>query len=75
MTSIRRLAAAGGHPLPKRIPPAEQNLNGILGSAAARDGQTAGTGLIVLMLISTALVAGLLVAAHRRVSRRAQPHT
>ena len=49
MTSIRRLAAAGGHPLPKRIPPAKQNLNGILGSAAVsrrpnrRDGPDRGS--------------------------------
>ena len=75
MVAIRRLAAAGGHPLPKRIPPAKQNLTGILGSAAARGGATVGPGLIALMLIGTALVAGLLVAAHRRVSRQPEPHT
>jgi hypothetical protein len=75
MTSIRRLAAAGGHPLPKRIAPAKQNLTGILGSAAARDGGTVGPGLIALMLLGTAIVAGLLVAAHRRVSRQPEPHT
>ena len=75
MTSIRRLAAAGGHPLPKRIAPAKQNLNGILGSASARSGPAVGTGLIVLMLIGTALVLGLLGFAHRRVSRQPEPHT
>jgi hypothetical protein len=75
MTSIRRLAAAGGHPLPKRIPPAKQNLTGILGSAAARDGQTVGTGLIAVMLVGTAILAGLLLALHRRVSREPEPHT
>jgi hypothetical protein len=75
MTSIRRLAAAGGHPLPKHIPPAKQNLNGILGSAAAGGGSGLGPGLIALMLLGTVLVAGLLVAAHRRVSRQPEPHT
>ena len=37
IVAIRRLATSGGHPLPERIPPAEQNLRGILGTAASRD--------------------------------------
>ena len=36
----RRLS---GHPLPERIPPAEQNLRGILGTAASRDPETPGS--------------------------------
>jgi hypothetical protein len=72
MVAIRRLAAAGGHPLPKRIPPAEQNLNGILGTAASRDPETpGGPWLIVAVLGGTALLLGaLLVAVHRRVAPR-----
>ena len=77
MVAVRRLAAAGGHPLPKRIPPAEQNLNGILGRAAAQDGGSLGPGLIAVMLVGTVLLGALLVAMHRRVARepdrRARP--
>jgi hypothetical protein len=69
MVAIRRLAAAGGHPLPKRIPPAEQNLEGIL---ASRDAGTAGEPwLIAAVLAGTVLLLGaLLVAVHRRVVSR-----
>ena len=77
MVAVRRLAAAGGHPLPKRIPPAEQNLNGILGRAAAQDGGSLGPGLIAVMLVGTVLLGALLVGVHRRVARepdrRARP--
>ena len=67
MIAVRRLAAAGGHPLPERIPPAKQNLNGILGTAASRDpGTPGGPWLIVAVGIGTALLLVLLVAAGRR---------
>ena len=57
MVAIRRLAAAGGHPLPKRIPPAEHNLKGILGTAASRDPETpGGPWLIAAVLGGTALL-------------------
>jgi hypothetical protein len=71
MVAVRRLAAAGGHPLPKRIPPAEQNLNGILGTAASRGRETlGGPWLIAAVLGATALLLGaLLVAVHRRATR------
>jgi hypothetical protein len=77
MVAIRRLAAAGGHPLPKRIPPAEQNLNGILGTAASRDPETpGGPWLIVAVLGGTALLVGaLLVAVDRRAPRELDPDT
>jgi hypothetical protein len=65
--AIRRLAAAAGHPLPRRIPPAEQNLTGILGAGAPRDSDTLGGPLLIAaVLAGTALLAALLVAAHRR---------
>lgn len=65
MVAVRRLAAAGGHPLPRRIPPAEDNLNGIL---ASRQGDTVGgSWLIAVVIISTLLLGALLVAVHRRV--------
>jgi hypothetical protein len=68
MVAVRRLAAAGGHPLPKRIPPAKDNLNGIL---AAQPGDTAGgPWLIAALVLSTLLLGALLVAVHRRVMRR-----
>jgi hypothetical protein len=69
MVAIRRLAAAAGHPLPKRIPPAEDNLNGILGTTGSGDGEPVGTWLIAAMLAGTALLGALLVAVHRRASR------
>ena len=77
MVAIRRLAAAGGHPLPKRIPPAEQNLKGILGTAASRDPETpGGPWLIVAVLGSTAILVGaLLVAVDRRAPRELDPDT
>jgi hypothetical protein len=65
IVAIRRLAAAGGHPLPARIAQAEQNLEGILGAPASRD--PGGPWLIVAILAGTALLAALLVAAHRRM--------
>jgi hypothetical protein len=75
MVAIRRLAAAGGHPLPKRIPPAEQNLNGILGGAASHDTEMpGGWWLIAAVLGGTALLAGaLLVAVDRRAPRERDP--
>jgi hypothetical protein len=73
IVAVRRLAAAGGHPLPKRIPPAEQNLRGILGPAESRDGES--PLLIVVLLAGTALLGALLVAVHRRVSRDPEPET
>jgi hypothetical protein len=76
MVAIRRLAAAGGHPVPKRIPPAEHNLEGILGTAASRDPETpGGPWLIVAVLGGTALLLGLLVAVHRRAPRALDPDT
>lgn len=76
IVAIRRLAAAGGHPLPERIAPAEQNLKGILGTAASRDPETpGGPWLIVAVLAGTALLAALLVAAHRRALRDPEPDT
>ncbi len=76
MVATRRLAAAGGHPLPKRIPPAEQNLTGILGTGAPGDPDTpGGPWLIAAVLASTALLAALFVAVHRRALREPEPDT
>ena len=68
MVAVRRLAAAGGHPLPKRIPPAQDNLNGIL---ASQPGSSMGEPwLIAALVLSTLLLGALLVAVHRRVMSR-----
>jgi hypothetical protein len=76
MVAIRRLALAGGHPLPERIPPAKQNLTGILGADASGDSDSAaGPWLIAGVLAGTALLAALLVAAHRRTVRHPEPDT
>ena len=70
MGAIRRLAAAGGHPLPRRIPPAEQKLDGILGTTASRDPEIPGwPWLIAAVLGGTALLGALLVVVHRRAPR------
>jgi hypothetical protein len=68
MVAVRRLAAAGGHPLPKRIPPAKDNLNGIL--AARPSDSVGGPWLIAALVLSTLLLGALLVGVHRRVMRR-----
>jgi hypothetical protein len=75
MVATRRLAAAGGHPLPKRIPPAEHNLKGILGTAASRDPETpGGPWLIAAVLGGTALLlAALLAVVHRHMPRELEP--
>jgi hypothetical protein len=76
MVATRRLAAAGGHPLPKRIPPAEHNLEGILGTAASGGPDTpGGPWLIAAVLAGTALLAALFVAVHRRAPRDPEPDT
>ena len=76
MVATRRLASAGGHPLPNRIAPAEHNLKGILGTAGSRDpGTPGGPWLIAAVLTGTALRAALLVAAHRRTLRHPEPDT
>jgi hypothetical protein len=74
--AVRRLAADAGHPLPERIRPAKQNLYGILSTTASSDRKTvAGPWLIAGLLAVTALLGGLLVAVHRRVSRGLEPDT
>jgi hypothetical protein len=75
MGAIRSLAGAGGHPLPKRISPAEQNLTGILGSAPRDREPLAEPWLIAALLVGTALLGALVVAAHRRVSSGLEPDT
>jgi hypothetical protein len=66
MVAVRQLAAAGGHPLPKHIPPAKDDLNGILRGAPSQDG---GPWLIAALALATLLLGALLVATHRRVMR------
>jgi hypothetical protein len=77
MVAIRRLASAGGHPLPKRIAPAEHNLKGILGAAASRDPDSpGGPWLIAAVVMGTTLLLGaLLVVVQRRAPRELEPDT
>jgi hypothetical protein len=65
MVAVRRLAEAGGHPLPARIPPAEDDLRGIL--AAPPNDTVGGPWLIAGLVVSALLLGALLVAVHRRV--------
>jgi hypothetical protein len=69
MLAVRRLAADGGHPLPKRIPPARDNLNGILDSSGSQD-TVGGPWLIAALILGTLLLGAMLVAVHRRVASR-----
>jgi len=69
MVAIRRLAAAAGHPLPKHIPPAKDNLNGIL-SSKPPGSAVGGPWLIVGLVLGSLLLAAFLVAVHRRLMRQ-----
>jgi hypothetical protein len=73
--AVRRLAANGGHPLPARIAPAKQNLNGILGTAASRDSADWGGPWVIATVVGfTALLLGaMLVAVARRAPREPEP--
>jgi hypothetical protein len=73
MVAVRRLAAASGHPLPKRIPPAKDNLNGIL--ASQPDDTLGGPWLIAALVLATLLLGAMLVAVHRRVMSRDAAHS
>ena len=74
MVAVRRLAAAGGHPLPKRIPPAEHNLKGILGAAGPREPETPGRPWLIAAVVgSTLLLGALLVVVHRRTGASPSP--
>jgi hypothetical protein len=76
IVATRRLAADGGHPLPKRIAPAEQNLNGILGTAASREPDSQGGPWLIAAVVGTTLLLGaLLVVVHRRAPRELEPDT
>jgi hypothetical protein len=73
IVAVRRLAAAGGHPLPKQIPPAEQKLDGILGTGAPRDKDPLAGPWLIVVLVGTAGLAALLFAVHRRATREHEP--
>jgi hypothetical protein len=77
IVAVRRLAAAGGHALPKHIPPAKDDLTGILRGAGSQD-TFGGPSLIAALALATLLLAALLVAVHRRLMSRditdASPH-
>jgi len=73
MVAVRRLAAAAGHPLPKRIPPAKDNLNGILAGSAPGPA-VGGPWVIAAVIVGTLLLGALLFVAHRRVMSRDPVH-
>jgi hypothetical protein len=69
--AVRRLAASAGHPLPDRIPPAKNNLTGILGGAAAENQNAlGGPWLIAAVALATIALGALLVTLHRRMVTR-----
>jgi hypothetical protein len=67
MVAVRRLAAAAGHALPERIPPAENNPRGIL--ADQRSGDTGGPWLIAAVVAASALLVVVLFVLYRHTLR------
>ncbi|HEX6023486.1 MAG TPA: hypothetical protein VFZ00_15940, partial [Solirubrobacter sp.] len=65
--AVRRLSAAAGHDLPTRIPPAKNNLRGILADQSSHD--DGGPWLIVAVIAVSALLIALLFALYRRALR------
>ena len=67
MVAVRRLSADAGHALPESIPPAKNNLNGILADQSSHD--TGGPWLIAAVVAISALLVALLVGLYRRTLR------
>ena len=67
MVAVRRLSAAAGHPLPENVPPARNNLNGILADQSSHD--TGGPWLIAAVVMVSALLVALLFVLYRRTLR------
>jgi hypothetical protein len=67
IVAVRRLSAAAGHALPERIPPARNNLTGILADHSAHD--NGGPWLIGAVVAASALLVALLLVLHRRTLR------
>jgi hypothetical protein len=67
MVAVRRLSSAAGHPLPERVPPAQNNPRGILGDQSFHD--TGGPWLIAAVIAASALLVVLLVVLYRHTSR------
>lgn len=67
IVAVRRLASAAGHALPERIPPAKNNLRGILGDQSAHD--NGGPWLIAAVVAASALLVALLFVLYRRTLR------
>jgi hypothetical protein len=69
MVAVRRLAADAGHLLPERIPPAKNNLRGIL-AAPAESNAVGGPWLIAAVVAASLLLGALLLVVHRRTLQR-----
>ena len=67
IVAVRRLASAAGHTLPERIPPAKNDLRGILGDQSAHD--NGGPWLIAAVVAASALLVALLFVLDRRTLR------
>jgi hypothetical protein len=69
MLAVRRVSSAGGRPLPKYVPPAEQNLTRIA-TPVAESGDGLGGWAIALVAGSVILLGSMLYAVARRASRQ-----
>jgi hypothetical protein len=67
MVAVRRLSAAAGHTLPRRIPPATNNPSGILADQSSHD--TGGPWLIGSVVGISVLLVALLLGLYRRTLR------
>jgi len=67
VVAVRRLSAAAGHTLPARIPPAKNNLRGILADQSSHD--NGGPWLIAAVIAVSVLLIALLFVLYRRVLR------
>jgi hypothetical protein len=67
MVAVRRLSADAGHTLPQSIPPATNNLNGILADQSSHDG--ADPWLIAAVAAVSVLLLVLLIVLYRRTLR------
>jgi hypothetical protein len=74
MAAVRRIARAGGHPLPRSVPPSRRDLDGsvLAGVAAGHEAQDGGwsTSWVIALLLGTVAVLAVPIYAVSRLARR-----
>src|SRR4029079_2923255 len=72
MTAVRRIARAGGHPLPANVPPASHGWTPAPGSCAASGARDMDVALVGALFVGTLALASLALELWRR-RRRGRP--